>query len=117
MELEKHIIDKFKQFLWRPRPRTLLSKEQQKTIRRNLKEYSKIFDEEDEQGRTAADQEQVAQRRRLVDEWNVWRSKVKKQQEERGMVCVAPSQDSKAEKEEIKEWVEELIETIEEVVE
>lgn len=115
IELEKHIVDKFKQFLWRPRPRTLLSKEKQKAIRRNLKEYSRTFDEEDEMGKTAADQELVAQRKRLVDEWNAWRLKVRKQREEAGY---APAQEEKIEeKEEVKEWVEELIETIEEVVE
>ncbi|KAF8313816.1 translation initiation factor eIF-3b [Clavulina sp. PMI_390] len=85
-EQEKHIIDKFKQFLWRPRPRTLLPKQRQKEIRKNLKEYSRAFDEEDEQGKTAADQELVAHRKRLVDEWNAWRLKVRKQREEAGLL-------------------------------
>jgi uncharacterized protein with WD repeat len=34
-EIMKHIRDRFKQFIWRPRPPTLLSKEKQKQIRKN----------------------------------------------------------------------------------
>ena len=65
---EEH-IDKFKQFCWRPRPPTLLSREAQKQIRRNLREYSKDFEEED---RIADDKEKgavVDERRRLLNEW------------------------------------------------
>jgi translation initiation factor 3 subunit B len=46
-EQQRHLIDRFKQFAWRPRPRTLLTKEQQKAIRKNLKEYSRQFEEDD----------------------------------------------------------------------
>lgn len=53
-----------------------------------------------------------------MDEWNAWRIKVKKQQEEKGIVIARKSaQDAKAEKEEVKEWVEELIDVSEEVAE
>ena len=33
--------------MWRPRPKTLLSKEQEKAIQKKLKEYGRVFDEED----------------------------------------------------------------------
>ena len=69
---EEH-IDKFKQLLWRPRPPTLLSKDEQKTIRKNLREYSKDFEEED---RIADDKEKgavVEERRRMFSEWLAWR--------------------------------------------
>ena len=69
---EEH-IDKFKQFIWRPRPPTLLSKEEQKQIRKNLREYSKDFEEED---RIADDKEKgavVEERRRMFSEWLAWR--------------------------------------------
>ena len=59
--------------LWRPRPPTFLSKDQQKQIRRNLREYSKDFEEED---RIADDKEKwevVEHRRRLLSEWLAWR--------------------------------------------
>ena len=67
-------MEKLKLLYWRPRPLTLLSKEEQKQIRRNLREYSKDFDEED---RIADDKEKgaiVEQRRSLFDEWLSWRA-------------------------------------------
>ena len=39
--------EKFFQFAWRPRPPTCLSKEQEDDILKNLKKYSRKFDEED----------------------------------------------------------------------
>lgn len=71
---EEH-IDKFKQLLWRPRPMTLLSKEEQKQIRKNLREYSKDFDEQD---RIEEDKEKgaiVDERRRMLSEWLAWRER------------------------------------------
>ena len=72
--LKEEHIDKFKQFIWRPRPPTLLSKEEQKQIRKNLREYSKDFEEED---RIADDKEKgavVEERRRMLSEWLAWRA-------------------------------------------
>ncbi len=69
---EEH-IEKFKQLSWRPRPATLLSKEEQKTIRKNLREYSKDFEEQD---RIEEDKEKgaiVEDRRRVLSEWLAWR--------------------------------------------
>ena len=69
---EEH-IDKLKQFLWRPRPPSMLSRDAQKQIRRNLREYSRDFEEED---RIADDKEKgavVDERRRLLAEWLEWR--------------------------------------------
>ena len=71
---EEH-IEKFKQLSWRPRPATLLSKDEQKTIRKNLREYSKDFDEQD---RIEEDKEKgaiVEERRRVLSEWLAWREK------------------------------------------
>jgi translation initiation factor 3 subunit B len=47
VELAKQNISGLKQFLWRPRPKTLLTVVEQKKIKKKLKEYSKEFDEED----------------------------------------------------------------------
>jgi translation initiation factor 3 subunit B len=47
LELAKQNIIGLKQFVWRPRPKTLLTLAEQKKIRKKLKEYSKEFDEED----------------------------------------------------------------------
>jgi translation initiation factor 3 subunit B len=45
--LREESIEQFKQFSWRPRPASLLSKEEQKKVRKNLRDYSKVFDEDD----------------------------------------------------------------------
>ena len=71
---EEH-IEKFKQLSWRPRPPTMLSREEQKTIRKNLREYSKDFEEQD---RIEEDKEKgaiVEERRRILSEWLAWREK------------------------------------------
>jgi len=39
--------DKFFQLLWRPRPPSLLSEAKEKEVRRNLRDYSKKYEEED----------------------------------------------------------------------
>ncbi|TRM65679.1 eukaryotic translation initiation factor eIF2A-domain-containing protein [Schizophyllum amplum] len=112
--LEKQILDRFKQFIWRPRPRTLLSREQQKQIRRNLREYSTVFEQEDAEARSTVSAELTAQRRRLVDEWNAWRAQCKAELLESG----AGEEGGKEEaKEEIEVWIEEVIEQTEEVIE
>ena len=80
--MSKLIIDKFKQFLWRPRPPSLLTKEQKRQIRRNLREYSKAFDEEDALTEGTQTAELLAQRKRLVDEWNAWRVRCEKERAE-----------------------------------
>ena len=138
-EIEKHILDRFKQFLWRPRPRTLLTKEQQKQIRKNLKDYSRTFDEEDAAEESNVSAELIAQRKRLVDEWNAWRAKCRKELgEERQKTevgndvfrnCARGNNDADSnphflyfssqdeQEEEIAIELEEVIEEIEEVVE
>ncbi|KAG6875069.1 Translation initiation factor 3 subunit b, partial [Termitomyces sp. T159_Od127] len=112
-EIIKHIQDRFKQFIWRPRPPTLLTKEQQKQMRKNLKEYSRTFDEEDAAEESNVSAELIALRKRLVDEWNKWRADCKKEHaEERGR----KHEKHDEEKEEIEVWIDEVIEQIEEVV-
>lgn len=75
---EEH-IDRFKQFIWRPRPASLLSKEEIKKIRKNLREYSKQFDEEDELEASAANKEVVEARMRMLNEWKAWRQRAEQQ--------------------------------------
>ncbi|KAI5784715.1 eukaryotic translation initiation factor eIF2A-domain-containing protein [Geopyxis carbonaria] len=114
---EEH-IDRFKQFLWRPRPAIMLSKEEQKTIRKNLREYSKIFDEEDEFEALTANKEVVDARKRMLDEWLAWRERSQQDleidREEVGWVPVVLDDDK--EDAVVEEIVEEVImETEEEI--
>ncbi|EMD40362.1 hypothetical protein CERSUDRAFT_45150 [Gelatoporia subvermispora B] len=120
-EIEKHILDRFKQFLWRPRPPSLLTKEQKRQVRRNLKEYSRQFEEEDAAEESNVSAELVALRKRLVDEWNAWRKRCKEEiadeRKRRGKKADVDSDEQKEEeKEEIEVWIDEVIEQIEEEV-
>ncbi|KAH8996256.1 translation initiation factor eIF-3b [Lactarius akahatsu] len=91
-EIEKRLLDRFKQFLWRPRAPSLLTKEQKRTIRRNLKERARVFDE--------ADAAEETSRKRAVDEWNAWRVRVAEDIAE-----VRPGHEPPARKEEIEVWI------------
>ena len=77
-----------------------------------------MFDEEDtvEQGKVSA--ELIAQRKRLVDEWNAWRARCKREMSSsRKVPKVGPALDERdEEKEEVAEWIDEVIEQIEEEV-
>ncbi len=111
-EIEKRLLDRFKQFLWRPRPPSLLTKEEKRTIRRNLREYSRAFEEADAAEETTVSAELVAQRKRGVDEWNAWRVRVAEERHEE-----LSTRKQEEAKEEIEVWIDEVIEQMEEVVE
>lgn len=119
-------IDRFKQFSWRPRPPTLLSKDEQKQVRRNLREYSKIFDEQDQARKSTANKAVLEQRRRLLDEWLAWRDQVeadlREERERLGLpdanaaAVEEAEEDGGAESQTIEEIQEEIIGETEEVV-
>ncbi|KAJ9133310.1 Eukaryotic translation initiation factor 3 subunit B [Pleurostoma richardsiae] len=115
---EEH-IEKFKQWQWRPRPPTLLSKEEQKQIRKNLREYSRLFEEEDAQRITGANQEVIDRRRRLLEEWHAWRESIEAEvAEERAALGLTENpveERIKAKTAELAEGEEEKV--IEEIVE
>ncbi|KUI57764.1 Eukaryotic translation initiation factor 3 subunit B [Cytospora mali] len=77
--LREEPIEKFKQWSWRPRPATLLTKEEQKSIRKNLREYSRVFEEQDAQRITGANQEVVERRRQLLEEWLDFRDSIERE--------------------------------------
>lgn len=110
-------VEKFKQFLWRPRPPTLLTKELQRKVRRELKEHSRAFDEQDQAEENRGTAEKRAQREREVAEWNAWRKRNIEQlaaaRKERGLELV--KKDTAAE-ETVEEWIEDLVQETEEIV-
>ncbi len=122
---EEH-IDKFKQILWRPRPPTLLAKEEQKQIRKNLREYSKDFEEQD---RIEEDKEKgaiVDERRRMLSEWLAWKEReleeLRADRREMGLP-EDPEEEAKAadgvdgeDATVVEEIVEEVLEETEEIV-
>jgi translation initiation factor 3 subunit B len=123
-QLREEPVEKFKQWVWRPRPPLLLSKEEQKQIRKNLREYSKVFDQEDADRGASADLAVVEHRRRLLDEWLSWREQVeeevKAERRERGLPedpldsLVKRTEDG--EDQIIEEIVEEIVEETEEII-
>ena len=124
-QLREEPVEKFKQWLWRPRPPTMLSKEEQKQIRKNLREYSKVFDQQDIDRGDRANQEEVEHRRRLLEEWRAWRSNieqdVREEREARGLPLdplegLIKSDSEEGDDQVIEEIVEEIIEETEEIV-
>lgn len=116
-------LEKFKQLLWRPRPPTLLTTAEQKKIRKNLREYSRQFEEQDQLEAANENTELVEKRTRLIDEWNAWRRECQQQYEARREELGKPQKKSlvkalEAEKEEeiVEEWVEEVVSEVIEVV-
>lgn len=128
-QLREEPIEKFKQWAWRPRPATLLSKEEQKQIRKNLREYSRIFEQEDAERISSADVAVVQERRRLLEDWYNWREvveeEVAEERAELGLPAdpveellkaktaeVAPNGEEQV----IEEIMEEVLEETEEIV-
>lgn len=108
---EEH-VDRFKQWSWRPRPATLLSKDEQKTVRKNLREYSRVFEEQDLAKKNQASAEEVERRMTLLNEWYSWRREVeadlREEREARGL----PIDGDEVQEEEVGEKVvEEVVET------
>jgi len=123
-QLREAPVEKFEQWLWRPRPATLLTKEEQKAIRKNLREYSKVFDQEDADRGASADLAVVEQRRTLLEEWLAWRASIVADvAEERAMMGLPQDplenliQKTDADEAQvIEEIVEEIVEEHEEII-
>ncbi|XP_010568891.1 PREDICTED: eukaryotic translation initiation factor 3 subunit B [Haliaeetus leucocephalus] len=71
--LQKNNKDRFCQLLWRPRPTTLLSEDQIKQIKKDLKKYSKIFEQKDRLSQSKASKELVERRRTMMEEFRKYR--------------------------------------------
>ena len=67
--IHKQLIEKLYQTLWRPRSPSLLTKEKQKEIRKNIKDYIKEFEELDDMLKHKMSREAIEERRKLADDW------------------------------------------------
>ncbi|KAI9209841.1 eukaryotic translation initiation factor eIF2A-domain-containing protein [Polychytrium aggregatum] len=120
-QLNKQNMPVFKQLLWRPRPPTLLSKEQQKAIRKDLKSYSKDFEKDDVAQETEVNRDLLDRRIRM---WNDWQSFRRRGQDEyrkqlRKRIEIYgfdPDVRNDDDAEDLEEWIEEVIEETEELV-
>ena len=117
-ELVANQQDRFKQFLWRPRPPSLLSKDALRKVRKELKEHSRVFDEEDAAEENRGSAEKLAQRQRDIAEWDAWRarnvSRLAEARKARGKEIQKVENEVADEK--VEEWIEELIDETEEVI-
>jgi len=115
-------IERLFQVLWRPRPKSLLSEEQKRKIRKNLAQYSKGIEAEDLSSQKAYSAATLDRRRKLIDEWNAFRKRAERQiTEERNFAMgrwgTQPLPAQAPNLEVIEEWIEEVIEETEEVIE
>jgi hypothetical protein len=73
--LKRCPTDKFCQFLWRPRPPTLLPQKQIKEIKKNLKKYSAEFDLKDKFKSSTKSKEVLEKRRAKLEEFQKFRTR------------------------------------------
>ncbi|PGH12670.1 eukaryotic translation initiation factor 3 subunit B [Polytolypa hystricis UAMH7299] len=121
--LSEHPTEKFKQLLWRPRPVTFLSKEEQKQVRKNLREYSREFEEEDKYAVDIANTAIVEMRKRVLNEWAAWVRREKEMLEEECEILGVSKEEIEAAEPTpakgdtvVEEIVEEIIDETEEII-
>lgn len=76
--LSKQPMERFCQLLWRPRPPSVLTPEEIKEIKKNLKKYSQRFEAQDRLRQSTVSTELIQKRRQLIEEYE----KFKTQKEE-----------------------------------
>ncbi|KAI3742980.1 hypothetical protein L1987_60681 [Smallanthus sonchifolius] len=103
--LYRNLKDHFFQFLWRPRPPSLLSPEKEEEIFKNLKKYSKKYDVQDQDISVLLSKQDCEKRKELKDDWERWVNEWKQYHDQEKM-------DNEAEEIE----VEELLDVSEEVI-
>ncbi|KAG1712168.1 Eukaryotic translation initiation factor 3 subunit B [Nymphon striatum] len=84
--LQKQSCERFCQFLWRPRPSTLLTIQEIKDLKKNIKKYSAQFEMKDRMQLTKASKELIEKRRKMMDEFEAYRqSRIDVYEEQREM--------------------------------
>jgi len=73
--LKQFPMDRFCQLMWRPRPASLLTQQQVKDIKKNLKKYSIHFEIKDRMRLSKASKEQLERRRKLMSDFEEYRKK------------------------------------------
>ncbi|KAL8162186.1 hypothetical protein V2J09_013675 [Rumex salicifolius] len=119
--LYRILKDHFFQFQWRPRPPSLLPAEKEEEVLKNLKKYSKRFDEEDQDVSLQLSEQDREKRKMLKDEWERWVAEWKRLHEEERLERLklrdGEASDDEEEEYESKEVeIEEVIDVSEEVV-
>lgn len=123
--LREEAVEQFKQWSWRPRPERLLSKDEQKAVRKNLREYSKQFEEQDTARKNTANRAVIEERRSKLDEWLAWRERtetdLREEREELGLDTLTEEEKVAVEEDNgdgkvVEEVVEEILDENEDVL-
>ncbi|KAL6906358.1 hypothetical protein ACP4OV_003959 [Aristida adscensionis] len=112
--------DHFYQFMWRPRPPSLLTPEKEEEISKNLKKYSKKYEQEDQDAFNQLSEQERKRRTQLQEEWDSWVAKWKQMHEEERKYRMdlrdGEASDEEEEYEAKEVEVEEVVEVTEEVL-
>lgn len=71
-------FDRLYKMSWRPRPPTILSAEQIKEVRKNLKQYSEKYNAADRLYQSRVSKELLDKRSKLYDDFKVFRNKAER---------------------------------------
>ncbi|CCD23029.1 translation initiation factor eIF3 core subunit b NDAI_0A08760 [Naumovozyma dairenensis CBS 421] len=72
--IKDDLLPNFKNFAWRPRPESLLSNAEKKKVRKNLKEWSAQFEEQDAMEADTAVRDLILKQRQMLKDWTVYRA-------------------------------------------
>jgi len=73
--LQRHPLDQFCNFSWRPRPPTLLTTKDINRIKKDLKKYQKQFEQKDKMSQSKASKELIDKRRTAYNEFEAFRAR------------------------------------------
>lgn len=115
--LKEAQVNDLRNFAWRPRPASRLTNADRKRIRKNLRDWSAQFEEQDAMENDTALRDQILRQRRLMKEWAEYRAEVEQRIKNHGLKTfnTLPVSEN-AEFVEVEEIQEELIEETKEKV-
>lgn len=73
--LQRHPLDQFCSFIWRPRPKSLLTPEDIRNVKKDMKKYQKQFEIKDRMSQSKASKELIEKRRELYNSFTSIRSR------------------------------------------
>jgi len=120
-KLLKHVLkERFYQFLWRPRPPTLLSDEKLKYIKKNISKYFKDFREADNVERLKLEEERFNKREEMRAEFSNYllqrQNDYENEREDRRKLREGEESDNEEDYYYREEWVEDVEERKEEII-
>jgi eukaryotic translation initiation factor 3 subunit B len=75
--IRKHVLERFCQLLWRPRPASLLSGEKVREIKKNIKQYSAQFEIKDKMTLMKASKDIIEKKKKIMNDFREYRKKRK----------------------------------------